>query len=183
MQATINTMFANKKIIRIYLFCPLSSWNTKQMHCKRSIVTKTSHPPPDPLKFPTVQGGGKGKGIWIIYIWYQGEIEFAQGKKEMLWTLIYNHFISLHVSNFLTFVKKWKISQTRSSISCKLLREKMFTFWLNRLMRNFAIFLGHFCGTIFPFCRKPFIEHFWNTVIFTIYTWYYRISRLLKIIF
>ena len=34
MQATINTMFVNEKIIRIYLFCPFSTWNTRQMHFK-----------------------------------------------------------------------------------------------------------------------------------------------------
>ena len=152
MLATIDTMFVNEKMIRIYTFCPFS-----QMQFNRSIVTKTSHPPPWPPKIPHRAGGGglKGKGIWIIYIWYQGEIEFAQGKKEMLWTLIYNYFIFQHVSNFLTFVKKCKISQTRSSISCKLFREKIFTFWLNRLMRNFAFFCDIFAKRYSHFAGNP----------------------------
>ena len=50
MLATIDTMFVNKKIIRIYLFCPFSPRNTRQMYFKRSIVTKTSHPPDRPKK-------------------------------------------------------------------------------------------------------------------------------------
>ena len=58
MQATINTMFVNEKIIRIYLFCPFSTWNTRQMHFKRIIATKSSHPPPWPLKIWEGWGGG-----------------------------------------------------------------------------------------------------------------------------
>ena len=38
MQATIDTMFVNEKIIRMYIFCP-----RQDKHFKRSIVTKTSH--------------------------------------------------------------------------------------------------------------------------------------------
>ena len=56
MLATIHTMFVNKKIKRIYSFCPYSTWNTRQMHFKRSIVTKQSPPPHDPLKYLTVGG-------------------------------------------------------------------------------------------------------------------------------
>ena len=48
--ATIHTMFINKKIIRIYLFCLFSTWNTRQMYFKRSIVIKSS--PPWPPKIP-----------------------------------------------------------------------------------------------------------------------------------
>ena len=36
--------FLNEKIIRIYLFCPFSSWNTRQRHFKWSIVTEPSPP-------------------------------------------------------------------------------------------------------------------------------------------
>ena len=46
MLATTHTMFENEKIIRIYSFCPFSSWNTRQMQFKRSIVTKPSYPSP-----------------------------------------------------------------------------------------------------------------------------------------
>ena len=44
MWATIDTMYLNEKIIRIYLFCPFLPLNTRQMHFKWSIVTKSSHP-------------------------------------------------------------------------------------------------------------------------------------------
>ena len=47
MQATINTMFVNENILRIYSLCPFSPWNTRKMHFKRSIVTKKV-PPLDP---------------------------------------------------------------------------------------------------------------------------------------
>ena len=43
MQATFNTMIVNEKIIRIYPFCPFSTWNTRHMNFKRSNVTKQSH--------------------------------------------------------------------------------------------------------------------------------------------
>ena len=46
MQATIDTMFVNEKIIRMYIFCP-----RQDKHFKRSIVTKTSHP----RKIPATQ--------------------------------------------------------------------------------------------------------------------------------
>ena len=36
----------NEKIFRITSFCLFSPWTTRQMHFKRSIVTKNSHPPP-----------------------------------------------------------------------------------------------------------------------------------------
>ena len=36
------------KLFRIHINCPFSSWNTKHLHFKRKIVTKTSHPPPTP---------------------------------------------------------------------------------------------------------------------------------------
>ena len=58
MLATIHTMFVNKKIKRIYSFCPYSTWNTRQMHFKRSIVTKTV-PPAWPPKIPH-RGGRRG---------------------------------------------------------------------------------------------------------------------------
>ena len=51
------TMFVNEYIIRIYLFSP---WNTRQMHFKRSYVTKTCHPPWPP-KIPHCGGGG----LWV----------------------------------------------------------------------------------------------------------------------
>ena len=37
MQATIDTMFVNEKIIRKYSFCPFSPRNTRQMHLKSYI--------------------------------------------------------------------------------------------------------------------------------------------------
>ena len=43
MLPTMHTMFVNAKIKRIYSFCPFSTWNTRQIHFNRSIVTKTSH--------------------------------------------------------------------------------------------------------------------------------------------
>ena len=52
MQDTIDTMFVIEKIIRLSIL----TMNTRQMHFKRSIVTKTSHPP-DPLKYPPWWGG------------------------------------------------------------------------------------------------------------------------------
>ena len=54
MQATIDTKFVNKKLIRIYSFRQFSSLNTRQMYLKRSNVAKTSHNPPYPLKYHTV---------------------------------------------------------------------------------------------------------------------------------
>ena len=64
MQATtIHTMFVKGKIIRIYSFCPFSTWNTRQMHFKRSNCDKISHPPPLPLKIShRGVGGGAIKG-------------------------------------------------------------------------------------------------------------------------
>ena len=52
MQDTIDTMFVDEKIIRMYSFCAFSPWNTRQMNFKICIVTKTSHTPP--LSLPTV---------------------------------------------------------------------------------------------------------------------------------
>ena len=40
MQATIDAMFLNEKIISKYLFCPFFTRNTSQMIFKRSIVIK-----------------------------------------------------------------------------------------------------------------------------------------------
>jgi len=39
-------MFVNEKIIKIFSFCSLSPYYTRQMLFNRSIVTKTSQPPP-----------------------------------------------------------------------------------------------------------------------------------------
>jgi len=63
MQATIDTLFVNEKVIKIYSFRPFSLWNTRQMHLKVSIVTKppVTFPPPNPLKYLTMWGGGVGK--------------------------------------------------------------------------------------------------------------------------
>ena len=44
MLATINIMFVNEKIMRIYSFCPFSTWNTRQMHL-RGVLWQNSHPP------------------------------------------------------------------------------------------------------------------------------------------
>ena len=51
MQATIDAMFLNEKIISKYLFCPFFSRNTSQMIFKRSIVIKkqSSSPPVPPI--------------------------------------------------------------------------------------------------------------------------------------
>ena len=48
MQDTIRTMFVNEKIIKIYSFCPFSPCNTRQIHCKTSIATKTNILRPTP---------------------------------------------------------------------------------------------------------------------------------------
>jgi len=48
MQDTIDTMFVNEKIIRIYSFCPFSTWNTRHMHFKRSKLWQKHSPPPFP---------------------------------------------------------------------------------------------------------------------------------------
>ena len=66
-QATIDTIFVNEKIIIIYSSCLFSPWNTRQMHFKRSIVSKQSLPH-DPLKSQT--GGWWNEGYqdsWISY--------------------------------------------------------------------------------------------------------------------
>ena len=52
MQATIDTMFVNEKIIGICSFCQFSPCNTRQMQLKRSIVAKTNQPPLTPYKIP-----------------------------------------------------------------------------------------------------------------------------------
>ena len=57
MQATIDKMSVDEKIIRIYSFCLVSPWTKKQIHFYRCIMVKTSQPPPWPLKFPTGGGG------------------------------------------------------------------------------------------------------------------------------
>ena len=50
MKDTIDKMFINEKIIRIYSFYPFLPWNTRQMHFKMKIFDK-HHPPHDPLKY------------------------------------------------------------------------------------------------------------------------------------
>ena len=60
MQTIINTMFVNKKIIRIYLKFPFSSWKTRPMHFKR---WQKPVKPLDLLKCPIV-------GKWNL--WFSG---------------------------------------------------------------------------------------------------------------
>ena len=110
----------------------------------------TNQSPTDPRKYPTVQGverrGGGKKGdvgggverrggglkgkekgyLNYLYLISGGNRICPREERYVLNSLIYNHFISQYkITIFLTYPKKCEI----------------FTFSLNRLMRNFAKFL------------------------------------------
>ena len=57
MLASIHIMFVNEKIIRIYSFCPFLTMKHKT----------NASPPHDPLKYPTVWGGGDKQNNHIQY--------------------------------------------------------------------------------------------------------------------
>ena len=99
MLATIYTMFVNEKVIGIYSFCPFSPWNTRQMHFKRSIVTKHSSPH-DPPKIPhrgmgwdAVASWGEANGVQpppgsvssMVSIWGGGSFEGLKKTTQESW--------------------------------------------------------------------------------------------------
>ena len=78
MQATIDTLFVNEKVIKIYSFRPNAF---KSEYCDK---TPSHFPPPNPLKYLTMWGGGWKKRMYVYIVRFKEYIEFKYLYKNIV---------------------------------------------------------------------------------------------------